>query len=66
MHFAQIVDIAGQPAGTIVEVTSEALVVRTGDGLIELLQLQWPGKKMQDIRSFSQGRELTGKRFTTS
>ncbi len=58
--------IAEQPAGTIVAVTSDALVVRTGDGLIEFLQLQWPGKKMQDVRSFSQGRELTGERFAPS
>lgn len=58
--------IAGQAAGTIVEVTPDALVVRTADGLIEFLQLQWPGKKMQDARSFSQGRELAGERFITS
>jgi methionyl-tRNA formyltransferase len=57
--------LAGQAAGTIVHVASDALLVSTGDGMIELLQLQWPGKKMQDVRSFSQGHELAGERFTT-
>ena len=58
--------LAEQAAGTIVEVTPDAVVVRTVDGLIEFLQLQWPGKKMQDARSFSQGCELTGERLITS
>lgn len=57
--------IAEQAAGSIVEVKPDALVVRTGDGLIEFLQLQWPGKKMQDAGAFSHGRELTGERFIT-
>ncbi len=51
--------------GTLVEVLPDALRVRTGDGLIDLLQLQWPGKKMQDAAVFSQGRELQGEAFTT-
>lgn len=51
--------------GTVVDVLADALRVRTGDGLIDLLQLQWPGKKMQDAAVFSQGRELQGEAFTS-
>jgi methionyl-tRNA formyltransferase len=46
---------AEQAPGTIVEITDDALLVSTGDGLIELLQLQWPGKKAQPAVPFSQG-----------
>ena len=49
--------------GTLVDILPDALRVRTGDGLIDLLQLQWPGKKMQDAAVFSQGRELQGETF---
>ncbi|ASJ71464.1 methionyl-tRNA formyltransferase [Granulosicoccus antarcticus] len=58
-------NVADQPAGTIVQVSPGAIVVRTGDGLIELLQLQWPGKKMQNSDSFSQGRDLHAEQFAT-
>lgn len=51
--------------GTVVDVLADAVRVRTGDGLIDLLQLQWPGKKMQDAAVFSQGRELQGEAFTS-
>ncbi|NND90596.1 MAG: methionyl-tRNA formyltransferase [Granulosicoccus sp.] len=52
--------------GTIVEMSSTALLVRTGDGLLELLQLQWPGKKVQDAGAFAQGRNLVGERFNAT
>lgn len=58
--------LANSAPGTVVEVLSDALRVRTGDGLIDLLQLQWPGKKMQDAAVFSQGRRLQGETFTSS
>lgn len=56
-----LVDI---PCGTVIEVLPDALRVRTGDGLIDLLHLQWPGKKMQGAGVFSQGRALKGEAFT--
>lgn len=56
--------VSEQAAGTIVQVRPDALLVRTGDGLIELLELQWPGKKTQDVQAFSQGRELATEQFS--
>lgn len=50
--------------GTILAVTADSLLVRTGDGVIDLLQLQWPGKKAQGAAEFSQGRDLAGERFS--
>lgn len=57
-------DISNAPKpGTIVSATVDALRVRTADGMIDLLTLQWPGKKAQDAAVFSQGRDLLGERF---
>jgi methionyl-tRNA formyltransferase len=50
--------------GTITKVLSDAVRVRTGDGYLDLLTLQWPGKKVQDSAVFSHGRELLGQRFS--
>ena len=50
--------------GTIVDVLDDALRVKTGDGVIDLLTLQWPGKKAQEAAAFAQGHELTGQRFS--
>ncbi|MGQ7845987.1 methionyl-tRNA formyltransferase [Granulosicoccus sp. 3-233] len=58
--------LAQSGPGTIVAVLPDAVRVRTGDGLIDLLQLQWPGKKMQDAAVFCQGRELQGEAFIAS
>ena len=49
--------------GTIVSTTADALRVRTGDGMIDLLTLQWPGKKAQDAAAFSQGKDLLSECF---
>ena len=50
--------------GTITDILSDAVRVKTGDGCIDLLTLQWPGKKAQDCPAFSQGRELLGQTFS--
>jgi len=49
--------------GTIVSTTADALRVRTGDGLIDLVNLQWPGKKAQDAAAFFHGKDLLGEIF---
>lgn len=49
--------------GTIVSITPDALRVSTGDGVIDLLSLQWPGKKAQDATAFYQGKDLLGECF---
>ncbi len=59
-------DLSSIAPGTIVSIRPDAVRVRTGNGLIDLLQLQWPGKKMQDASVFCQGRELQGEVFTSS
>lgn len=46
--------------GTIVSVTDEAVRVRAGDGDIEFLTLQWPGKKAQTAADFARGQSLQG------
>ncbi len=51
--------------GTIIEQTGSYLRVSTGVAheAIDLLTLQWPGKKSQDAGAFSQSRALIGERF---
>ncbi|MFT4726846.1 MAG: methionyl-tRNA formyltransferase [Granulosicoccus sp.] len=50
--------------GTITEVLNDAVRVKTGDGYLDFLTLQWPGKKAQDSAAFSQGRVLLGQKFS--
>jgi methionyl-tRNA formyltransferase len=52
--------------GTIVAVNDQAIRVTTGDGEIELLMLQWPGKKAQSAAVFAQTRTLLGEQFSNS
>jgi methionyl-tRNA formyltransferase len=51
--------------GTITEVLDDAIRVKTGDGYLDFLTLQWPGKKAQDSAAFSQVRELLGQKFSS-
>lgn len=50
--------------GTIVSILDDAVRVRTGDGYIDFLTLQWPGKKAQESSAFAQGHNLLGERFS--
>jgi methionyl-tRNA formyltransferase len=59
-------DSGSELPGTILQATPEALIVVTGKGLIELRELQWPGKPRQSAATFSQGRNLTGERFVVA
>jgi len=52
------------PSGTIVDVLSDAIRVKTGDGFLDLVSLQWPGKKAQEVAAFAQSRSLVGERFS--
>lgn len=52
------------PEGTITDVVKDALRVKTGQGYLDLLTLQWPGKKAQNAAEFSQGRILLGQQFS--
>ena len=55
------VNSAPQQCGSIVAVTEQAVRVVTGDGLIDLLELQLPGGRSMPAVDFSRGRELPGK-----
>ncbi len=51
-------------AGTVIRVDKKALVAGTGSGLLSILEVQPPGKRAMDIRSFLQGRKIQeGTRF---
>lgn len=53
------------PPGTIVEAAADHLVVATGDGLLQILEIQAEGKRPMSAREFLAGHRLTaGDRFT--
>ena len=49
--------------GTVLAVTAEAVRVATGDGALELLELQLDGGRRMPASAFARGRELSGRRF---
>lgn len=51
----------GVPGECVIADPKEGLFVRTLDGLIEILELQYPGAKRIDAKSFLRGREMRGK-----
>ena len=64
VEIAQLSDVdINAMAGTVLSITDDAVRVRTGDGALDLLSLQWPGKKAQPASLFSQVRSLAGQRF---
>ncbi len=59
-------EFAAQPdtlPGTVVSAAAGRLVVATGDGLLELLTLQFPGRKPLRARDVLNSRPLAGERF---
>jgi methionyl-tRNA formyltransferase len=51
------------PPGTVVHAADGQLLVATGDGLLELLTLQFPGRKPLKARDVLNSRPLRGERF---
>ena len=51
--------------GTVLDVPGR-LVVATGDGALELLTLQWPGRKPVPARDVLNARDLRGARFESA
>lgn len=49
--------------GTVVSLGNNSVRVRAGDQDIELLVLQWPGKKAQSAAEFAHGQSLSGMIF---
>jgi methionyl-tRNA formyltransferase len=57
-------DAADAPAGTIVEARGDRLLVATGDGTLELLEIQSEGKRKMRVREFLAGHSVAvGDRF---
>nr|WP_206370467.1 methionyl-tRNA formyltransferase [Solimonas marina] len=54
---------AGQAPGTIVDSGADGIVVATGDGVLSLRRLQWPGGKPLPAAQVAQGRTLAGRQF---
>jgi len=53
----------GTPPGTIINTDQTAITVATGDGAVDLLRLQRPGKKALDAADFASGLTLVGRVF---
>jgi methionyl-tRNA formyltransferase len=53
-------------AGTVVEAAGDRLVAATGDGLLQILQLQPEGRRVQTSREFLAGHRVRpGMQFDT-
>lgn len=52
--------------GTILEVSPKGIQVATGDGILLIRKLQYPGKKPMLVRDFLNGNEITAKTFKRS
>ena len=61
-----VVEEKSDEPGTIMEVSPNGVLVSTGDGLIQILKLQYPGKKPMSVRDFLNGNEITAKKFKRS
>ncbi len=49
--------------GQVVALSDQAIQVATGDGVLEIIEIQKPGKKPMLANDFSRGTDLTGKVF---
>ena len=51
------------PAGTVINESPEGIQIATGDGVLNLTQLQLPGKKAMQVRDFLNGRSLLDRKL---
>ncbi|MEE1314835.1 MAG: methionyl-tRNA formyltransferase [Faecalimonas sp.] len=51
-------DVKSAKPGTVVEVGKKSFAVQTGDGILEVLALQLPGKKRMETDAFLRGYEI--------
>ncbi|PPE75270.1 methionyl-tRNA formyltransferase [Solimonas fluminis] len=54
---------AGGEPGTILAADAQGIAVAAGEGVVRLLQLQWPGGKPVAAAQAASGRKLVGERF---
>lgn len=57
------IDLPGKPGECLIADDKHGLFVKTGDGMIEILELQFPGAKRMDSRTLLRGKKLLGKVF---
>ena len=56
-------DPGGAEVGTVVSADGDSVAVACGEGVLELLEVQSPGRPAMPAAAFAQGRELVGCRF---
>lgn len=52
-----------EPAGTVISESSDGIQIATSDGILNLTQLQLPGKKAMPVRDFLNGRSLLDRKL---
>jgi len=66
LHASVVSAVAVPPdtaPGTVIATNAEAVTVSTGEGAVDLLKLQRPGKKALHAADFARGQSLLGKTF---
>jgi methionyl-tRNA formyltransferase len=61
-----VVEEQNNEPGTILDVSPDGVLVSTGEGVINIIKLQYPGKKPMSVRDFLNGNEITAKKFKRS
>ena len=56
-------EVSGTPGECVIANDKEGLFVYTADGLIEILEMQYPGGKRMSAKNILRGRELLGRVF---
>ncbi|HSR04765.1 MAG TPA: methionyl-tRNA formyltransferase, partial [Proteiniclasticum sp.] len=62
----EVVEGKSDEPGTIMDVSLNGVLVSTGEDLIQIIKLQYPGKKPMSVRDFLNGNEITAKKFKRS
>lgn len=62
----EVVEGKSDEPGTIMDVSLNGVLVSTGEGLIQIIKLQYPGKKPMSVKDFLNGNEITAKKFKRS
>jgi len=57
-------DLPGKAGDCVLADPKEGLFVKTGDGVLEILELQFPGSRRMDAKTLLRGKELRGRSFS--
>lgn len=53
----EVSDASQTPAGTIIQLTADAIIVKTADSAIAITHWQWPNHKMMPVHDWLQGKK---------